>query len=250
MILSAFCLAQIVAWAQPAKVLRETVVRRSAGGEAVGSVGAGTDLQVLSRVTTETGTWCRVSGSASGSVACRDLAIRQPEPPRVVVAQPVTPPAARSAAKPRKPKTAHPDELLVAPTAAEMKKILPGMGTVTTALAEDPSSPVILQEYKFSDNSDLSVVLWVRPQGQSLSAPNDQIARALTETMTKIQTEVTADGRRMRVGKTSEGVMATGLGPGGEYEWTFLYGASGAMDDLKDQVAGAARAVDRLLFLQ
>lgn len=255
--LSVVCLAPLAAWAQPAKVTQETTLHRGADGEVTGRLPAGTELQVLSRVTTETGTWCRVQGVAAGSVPCRALAISQPEPPRIVMAQPMLPPPpaagkpGKAAAKAAKPKaTAPPPDLLVAPTAAEMSKILPDWGKATATLPVDELSPVILQEYKFTASDSAGLVLWVRPTGQSLSGASHDTANLLSASMSKVQREGLPDGRRMRLGKTPDGVMATGLSPAGDYEWTIVYVTTDPFDDVQSQVVGAARQIDNLLFYQ
>lgn len=247
---SLVCLAPLAAWAQPAKVLQETSLRRGADGEVTGRLPAGTELVVLSRVTTETGTWCRVQGAAAGSVPCRDLAISRPEPPPVVLAQPMLPPGAgKLAAKPVKAKApAPPPDLLVAPTAKEMSKIMTGLGAVTTTLPVDDTSLAILQEYKFSSNDDLKLVLWIRPTGDSLGAASADIAAALSAEPTRVQKESLSGNRRMRVGKTPDGIMITAPSPAGDYEWTMVYTTSDSFDDVVGQLTDAARQIDRLLF--
>jgi hypothetical protein len=257
LMLSVVCLAPVAAWAQPAKVTQETTLHRGADGDVTGRLTAGTELQVLSRVTTESGTWCRVQGQtsqgvAAGSVPCRALAISQPEPTRVVMAQPLLPPPGKAAVKkPAKPKAAAPPpDLLLAPTAAEMGKIVTHLGKVTATQPVDELNPVILQEYKFSDNPDAGVVLWVRPTGQSLGAASHEITSLLSGTMTKVQRELLPDGRRLRIGKTPEGLMVTALAPAGDYEWTLVYVTSDGFDDAQGQVLDVARKVDNLLFYQ
>ena len=228
---------------------------------------AGMNVQVLSRVTTETGSWCRVQqAGTSGSVPCRALEISNPEPPRVVLAQPVPPPAAAShkpvakkgspalrEAKPAhgpSPKAQPAEDLFAAPTPAELRKILPQLGNARITLPTGELNTSILQEYKFSTSDDLSLLLWVRPTGQSLGPASHEITQALAREPAKIQSEFLPDGRRLKFGKSDSGVVAMATSPRGEYEWTIVYATADALDDIAAQVLDAARRIDRLLFQQ
>ena len=116
--------AAVVAPAQPAQVREEAVVRRSPDGEAIGRLTLGAELEIRSRVTTETGSWCRVSGVVSGSVPCQALLIRRValvavvDPAAVSSAMPSAMPAAVPSTARRRTKQAVPANTVPANTVA------------------------------------------------------------------------------------------------------------------------------------
>lgn len=235
--------------AQPAKVREETVVRRGPEGEVVGRLTLGADTEVRSRVTTETGSWCRVAGPVAGSVPCKTLLISQPPPP--VVTPPPAPPATRASrlnAKPAPPPPPADLGVIEHPTAGQIRRAFPGLGEARAVHSTTPQATLV-QEYKFSENTDVSVALWVRPTGDNTPIAQAELATKFGQQHEgRVRPHILTDGRRLRWSNGNGSFLVTGTSPDKDFEWSMIYTTSESPDDVTSQVLTSAAAIDRILF--
>lgn len=243
------CLGGLVA-AQPARVREATPVRQNPDGEVIGSLTAGDETTVRSRITTETGSWCRVAGSVNGSVPCKALLISPPEPVRVAQAAAPAAPASRVAAKPaRTPPPAPVGEFVIEhPTANQIRRAFPGHGDVRPTQETTPKSSVV-QLYKFADDEDISVAIWVRPVGDTAPTGDPELVKKLSAPPPgRTRPHLLPGGRRARYSAGQGDFTVTGLSPDGDFEWTMVYTTPENPDDVASYVLTAATALDRILF--
>jgi hypothetical protein len=236
-------------WSQSARAKEEVAVRRGPDGEIVGKLTAGEETQVRSRITTETGSWCRI---AAGSVPCLSLEIAPPAPVRVEVAPaPSRSKTAGVAAKPERTVAVAPaledQDAIEHPTPRQMQRAFPNRGDIRATHDTTPQTS-LLQEYKFADNDDASVALWVRPAGDAVPAGNAELAARFANVPERAKPHPIGGGRKLYWSSKDGEFVITGLSPARDYEWTMIFATPEDPQDVTSYVLAGAAAVDRLLF--
>jgi hypothetical protein len=240
--------------AQPAKARQAASIYRNPGGDVVGKLALGEDTTVLSRVTTETGSWCRI---AAGSVPCSALLISQPppDPPPPPPPPPPAPRTARVAAKPA-PSPVRADPVqgdvdsppIEHPKPTQIRRAFPGHGDPHATQDTTPQTALV-QQYKFKDNPDIAVTLWVRPTGMAAPVADAELTKKLTAPpAARVRPHLLPGGRRVRWSVYHGDFVVTGTSPDGAYEWTMVYSTPESPDDVTSYVLTGATTLDRILF--